>query len=289
MIWQLATGLKQFLPHLGATIKNIVVSPKGSAYAIGLSDNSVMVLSTSELKPKANIAGIQSHAQIRWNRESRAIPCLLHPTKANNLLIATPSNQLNQSASAPYLQTFDTYSDRHISRQALARTNVTIMSHSPDNVVVSEPDITFLAATSDGQWMASVDEWLPSKRGDDGSDLTLDTGRKREVFLKFWRWSEPRKEWELITRVDAPHPSPDELGAESILDLAAAPSGHTFVTVATDGCAKIWKPKVRVRPGATAAAEATITWGFRKSINFAKRRADPTDILPLSALTLRLG
>lgn len=241
-----------------------------------------MTLSTSELKPKTNIAGIQSTAQIRRSRESRVVPCLLHPTLANNLLIATPSNQLDQSASSPYLQTFDTYSDRHISRQALARTNATIINQGPDKTLVSEPDILFLAATNDGKWLASVDEWQPSKKNALGEETTLNlhSGRKREVYLKFWNWNEPRKEWELITRVDAPHPSPEEMGSESILDLIAAPNGQAFATVGADGCVKIWKPKVRARPGQTAA-ESGVSWGYRKSINFSKQHHD-NDTLPIA-------
>jgi len=279
VIWQLETGHKQFLPHLGAAIKNIVVSPRSASYAVSLSDNSIMVLSTSELKPKANIAGIQSHAQLRRNRASRVVPCLLHPTKANILLIATPSNQLDQQASSPYLQTFDTYSDRHVSRQALARTNATILNQGPDNAFVSEPDISFLAATSDGHWLASVDEWQPPKSDEAFQNLNVE--RKREVYLKFWRWSEARREWELVTRIDSPHPSPEEMGAESVLDLIAAPNGQTFVTVGADGYVKIWKSKVRARPGASAAPENQITWGLRKSVNFAKRRRGDGESLPL--------
>jgi NET1-associated nuclear protein 1 (U3 small nucleolar RNA-associated protein 17) len=268
VLWQVETAHKQFLPHLGAEIKNIVVSPRGALYALSLSDNSVMVLSTSEFKAKANIAGIQSHAQLHPTRQARSVPCLLHPTKANSLLIATPSNQLDQAASSPYLQTFDTYSDRHVSRQALARTNATIVNQDPNKTLIAEPNISFLAVTSDGQWLASVDEWMPkSSSGKAGLDGQVPS-RKREVHLKFWRWSEARKEWELITRVDSPHPSSEELGSERVLDLIAAPNGQAFVTIGSDGSAKLWKPKLRVRPGST---ESSVNWTHRRAISFSKQ------------------
>jgi NET1-associated nuclear protein 1 (U3 small nucleolar RNA-associated protein 17) len=275
VLWQLDTGKRQYLPHLGAPIKNIVVSPKGSRYAITLSDNSIMVLSTSEFKAQANIAGIQSLAYSRKAQESN-VPCLLHPTISNNLLIATPSNQTDPNATSPYIQTFDTYSDRHVSRQALTRTNATLHNYGPNAAPISEPDITHLAATTDGQWLASVDEWGPSKHDPISS-------KKREVFLKFWRWSEPRKEWELITRVDAPHPSPDEMGSESILDLATSPEGSAFATLGADGCVKIWKPKTRARPG-VPAADSPVNWGCRKSVNFSKRLPVTAEVLPLALL-----
>ena len=51
MLWQLDTNLKQFLPHLSAAIESLAVSPKGTLYALRLSDNSVIVLSTAELEP----------------------------------------------------------------------------------------------------------------------------------------------------------------------------------------------------------------------------------------------
>ena len=283
VIWQRETGHKQYLPHLGAAINSVVVSPQGSSYALALTDNSIMILSTSDLKPKANIAGIQSAAvPRRHERGVRAIPCLLNPAIANNLLVATPSDQLDPSATSPYLQTFDTYSDRHISRQALTRTNATVTNHTPDNVPIPEPNVVLLAITKDGKWLASVDEWQPLKKNYLGEDpvLSLGTGKKQEIFLRFWNWNEARKEWQLITRVDAPHPSPEGMGSESVLDLTAAPGGHAFATVGSDGSVKIWGSKVRARPGATTT---TVSWGAREVVNFLKGRQD-MDRLPLATL-----
>ena len=45
---------------MSATIQNVVVSPSGTSYGVQLADNSTMVLSVAELKPTANIAGIQA-------------------------------------------------------------------------------------------------------------------------------------------------------------------------------------------------------------------------------------
>ncbi|KAF8248717.1 tricorn protease domain 2-containing protein [Wilcoxina mikolae CBS 423.85] len=271
VIWQLATGHKQFLPHMGAGIKNVVISPRGSAYALNLSDNSILTLSTSELIPTANIAGIQSAAR---PRESHATPCLLHPYIANNLLIAT-SNQLDQSASSPFIQIFDTFSDRHISRQALTRTNATIINQSPNKNALSEPDVVFIATTSDGQWLASIDEWQPFKGNalSEEAALNIDSGKKWEVYLKFWNWSELKREWEFITRIDAPHPCPEDMSAGSVLDLIAAPNGHTFLTLGADGCVKIWKPKGRASLS-VSTAESAVNWGYRKSVIIWKQRYD---------------
>ncbi|TGZ83749.1 WD40 repeat-like protein [Ascodesmis nigricans] len=268
VLWQLETGHKQFLPHLGSPIQNIVVSPQGTSYAVALADNSVMSLSTTELTPTANVAGIQSIVQKRTEDTGvRTVPCVLHPTITNHLLIAAPSDQSNPDSACPYLQTFDTASDRHISRQALARTNATTINISPEHHVVREPSITSLAITFDGEWLASVDEWNPPKPESPLPDnATGGQGLKREVFLKFWRWNARRKEWDLVTRVDSPHPSLDSTGDESILDLAPLPGSHGFVTVGTDGIARIWRPKDRNRPGATMTG--LTNWSCRKNINF---------------------
>src|SRR4051794_8605404 len=59
-MWQLDTAKLDFLPHLGATIENIVVSPRGSSYAVHLDDNSTMVLSTAEMVPTTYVSGVQS-------------------------------------------------------------------------------------------------------------------------------------------------------------------------------------------------------------------------------------
>lgn len=270
VLWQIETGVKQFLPNLGSTIENIVVSPKGGFYALSLADNSTMVLSTTELKPKANIAGIQSTTQPANSAFKAArVPCVLHPTLANNLLIATPSIQSDRRGQRPYLQTFDTFSNRHISRQALTRTTATTINQAPDHSRIAEPNITHLAITADGEWLASVDMW---ERQSGSDDLHAASDRHREIFLRFWKWSNNLKEWELVTRVDFPHPSVDDIGSEQIVDLIAAPRGHMFVTAGADGSVKIWKAKIRTRAGVPVQGEKgeLTNWSCKKVVNFAR-------------------
>ena len=238
VIWQLETGHKQFLPHLGAAINNIVVSPNATSYAISLADNSVMTISTTELKPTANIAGIQSLASpSNTSAEIPRTPCALHPTLASRLLVAAPSDQLDPNASAPYLQTFDTSSDRHIARQALARTNATNLNTGPENLPISESNITHFAISPDGQWLASVDSWTPPPTT---SATLTQPPNATEVFLKFWQWSPNTSDWNLITRVDNPHPSADSAGAETVLSLISSSTTSTFLTtVALGGCVRV--------------------------------------------------
>ncbi|KAI5853003.1 WD40-repeat-containing domain protein [Morchella snyderi] len=289
VMWQVETGHKQFLPHLGSIIECLVVSPKANSYAILLSDNSIMVISTAELKAKTNIAGIQSRVFLPTEARQCRVPCVFHPTTANRLLLATPASQIEGSTSSPYLQTFDTYSDRHVARQALTRTNATNFNTGPEQDFILEPNVTLMAITSDGTWLATIDEWKPPRRkSDDGSSespIVEDEGHGREIYLRFWKWTEQKKVWELVTRVDSPHPSASGLGAEEVYDLIAAPKGHEFATVGADGSVRIWKAKVRTRAGGieVRTAEGALTsWGCRRAIMFSKGQRE----LELSTSTL---
>jgi NET1-associated nuclear protein 1 (U3 small nucleolar RNA-associated protein 17) len=288
-MWQVETGHKQFLPHLGSIIERLVVSPKANSYAILLSDNSIMVISTAELKAKTNIAGIQSRLFLPTEARQSRVPCVFHPTTANRLLLATPASQIEGSTSSPYLQTFDTYSDRHVARQALTRTNATNFNTGPEQDFILEPNVTLMAITSDGTWLATIDEWKPPRRkSDDGSSespIVEDEGHGREIYLRFWKWTEQKKVWELVTRVDSPHPSASGLGAEEVYDLIAAPKGHGFATVGADGSVRIWKAKVRTRAGGieVRTAEGALTsWGCRRVVMFSKGQRE----LELSTSTL---
>jgi NET1-associated nuclear protein 1 (U3 small nucleolar RNA-associated protein 17) len=59
VIWQLATGHKQFLPRLGGTINTLSISDDQSLYAMSLADNSVHVISSANLKPTYSIQGVK--------------------------------------------------------------------------------------------------------------------------------------------------------------------------------------------------------------------------------------
>ncbi|TAQ86386.1 hypothetical protein B7494_g5298 [Chlorociboria aeruginascens] len=276
VLWQLDTGKKQFLPHMSATIQNLVISPSGSSYGVQLGDNSTMVLSTAELKPTANIAGVQacvlgyedtaeSHV---WRVEADPIdyplvqrtPVAINPTDPSRLLLGVGQNQeINPSKpvamNVPYLQTFDLASGHNISRQALTRSNVTNINIAPNAHPVSEPRVTLMQMSHDGKWLATVDEWIPPKSdvefiGHRGSDLAGERRRRKEVFLKFWQLDKATSTWELVSRIDSPHtPGDSSCGAGRILGLAADPTTKRFSTIGEDGIIRTWTTKTRKRDG----------------------------------------
>ncbi|KAF3899240.1 WD repeat containing protein, variant [Trichophyton interdigitale] len=246
VLWQLDTGRKQFLPHLTSTICNIVVSPKGSSYAIKLQDNSAMVLTTSELKPTASISGLQvlEDSRERHRKLSCRLPALVHPIHSNHLLITGSTAMGRDAANSSYIQTFDMRSNQQVYRQALTRTNASVLNVGPQGTQLTTPDITLIQVSHDGSWLASIDEW--QQYPDDVKALYpaiehQNREPKREVCLKFWRWNEPTTEWELVSRVNSPHTSTTG-EALTVLDLAVHPQGYMFATVASDGMLRIWTP-----------------------------------------------
>ncbi|KAL8846764.1 MAG: hypothetical protein Q9221_008170 [Calogaya cf. arnoldii] len=298
LLWQLETGHINTLPHLGAPIEAIVVSPSGSSYAIRLADNSAMILSTAELKPTFSIAGIQfpesnplEHLKLPYlptvdssSYENKARPRQLHPPAVNGplgLLCAVPSLMPSRVPSAvpqprSFLQTIDTISTQQLSRQAMTRTKATDLNVGPESNTIREPDILLIQLSQDGQWLVTVDEWVPPKRdlaahsyNDD--QATEEQDARREIYLKFWSWDEDTKVWSLVSRVDDPHASQCDLGVgkNRVLDLVADPSSSGFATVGQDGVVKTWKASARQRHNSTVRdkhGQGLVNWNCRSAI-----------------------
>ena len=300
VLWQLDTGKKQFLPHMSATIRNVVVSPSGTSYGVQLGDNSTMILSVTELSPTANIAGIQTsvldseeavESQVRRLAEKcdervfmQRTPAVISPTNPSRLLVGvgqtqeiSPSNPL--VSSIPYLQTFDLGSGHNISRQALTRSNETNINVTPTAQKISEPRVTLMKSSFDGKWLATVDEWTPPKRDLEfldhwGKKIDDDRCRRREVYLKFWQLNTERDTWELVSRIDAPHSLGESTsGAGRVLDLAADPSSLRFATVGEDGFVRTWSTKTRKRDGVAVReknGQALRIWDCQQAISLGK-------------------
>lgn len=265
VLWQLETGKKQFLPHLTSEVERLSISQEGDRYAVQMGDNSIMVLSSSELKPVANFAGLQMPVppqQLGSSYEEAQlanVTATLHPQHNDQLLLTVPATQPKTDqdvAARPFLQAFDLYNSRHISRQALARNNVTDFNLGPERTPIIPPDVAFLAISHDGSWLATVDEWMPPASdvqylAADEDQVEEEQLRRREVHLKFWQWDSAQSVWTLTTRVDAPHTrsADGSLGAGSVLGLIANPVSSGFVTIGEDAAVKTWKPKTRLRHG----------------------------------------
>ncbi|KAI9039256.1 WD repeat protein [Aspergillus affinis] len=251
VLWQLETGRKHFLPHLSSPICNIIVSSTGNTYVVKLADNCIMLLSARELQPFATIIGLQLYPKAT-RPQDRSVPlstycapqsttAALHPQHPDRILLAVPaSRQLTQCGrplpNSSVLQTYDINTNSHLSRQALARTNATTLSVSPEGSQIVAPDVVHLSISHDGKWMATVDDWCPYPQDVEALELL---GQKeatcitvRETYLKFWKWNTVSGTWELATRVDGPHFSRD--GPLPVLELASRPRSHEFATIGLD-------------------------------------------------------
>ncbi|KAK5734729.1 NET1-associated nuclear protein 1 [Elasticomyces elasticus] len=295
VLWQLETGKKQFLPHLTSEIERIVVSPEGDRYAVQMGDNSIMVLSTSELKPVANFAGLQLACPVSSNeltsQDSRLAPAVLHPHHTDQLLIAVPATQPKTATEAaearPFLQTFDLRAARHITRQALTRNNITDFTIGPEGTAVAPPNLVHIAISHDGQWLATVDEWMPPPSdvaflSDSVDGILEERLKRREVYLKIWQWDEAQSLWTLSTRVDAPHARAGKQtqGAGKVFVLVSDPVSAGFATVGEDGRVRIWKSKTRVRHSLAMTGGDGVElkeWVCRRTIELPKGGDERTD------------
>jgi len=261
VIWQLDTHQKQFLPHLSTSILNLTVSPTGSAYALRLGDNSVMILSTADLLPSTNITGLAVKQNLGRS------PMALHPTIANRLLAAIPayasSEARAQEAPATLLQVYDIESGLQISRQALTRNMTTAINVAPTGQMIEEPSVDHIAISHNGAWLATVDQWDPESGQLDPMFLQEDDRERRsdmsETCLRFWIWSADDNHWELVTRVDEPH----RQGSYSVLGVAFHPSKVQLATIGSDATVRIWSPKTRLRDGVAVKnklGEPLYTW-----------------------------
>lgn len=279
VIWQLETGRKDTLPHLGAPIENVVVSPQGSSYAVRLADNSAMILATAEMRPTFSVAGIQIPTMDYPSNLLPALPTIdnaharpklitkcpsaasVCPSRPGQLLIAVPPYCASRSSTimsgnTSYLQTIDLSSCQQLSRQALVRTKVTDLNMGPEGNLIEGPSVKHIATSHDGQWLATADEWAPPAR--DMEPLTFDSEKtqeeqifRQEVHLKFWSWNRAKENWELVARIDNPHSSSFGSAYESgcVIALVSDPSEIGFVTFGEDGCLKSWRPVTRRRHG----------------------------------------
>ncbi|KAH8431205.1 WD repeat protein [Aspergillus melleus] len=245
-----------------------------------------MLLSARELQPFATIIGLQLYPKVS-RPQDRSVPlptycapqsttAVLHPQYPDRILLAVPASRQLTHCGRPLpnssvLQTYDINTNSHLSRQALARTNATTLSVSPEGSQIVAPDVNHLCISHDGKWMATVDDWCPYPQDVEALELL---GQKeatgitlRETYLKFWKWNTGSAIWELATRVDGPHFSRD--GPLPVLELASRPRGHEFATIGLDMVVRFWCPTIRYRSGLKAANDTSSleAWKCRSSVD----------------------
>lgn len=272
-----------------AAINRISVSPTGTSYALRLADNSVIVVSTSELAPKAIMSSIQSRStgQVQeWvtnDVKSLSIAAVENKLAPNEIMVVVPANSdgfaVGQAPAAPFLQTFDISAGRHVTRQALARNNTITINRSPAGRKLDEANVNFIQTSADGHWLATAEEWEPpladvseTVAAFDDQLLRGQQKQRRESYLKFWKWNAEKQQWALHSRIDSPHRDDAQPHINRIIDLVVNPNGIGFASIGEDYVVRIWRPKSRKRDGTIVrgvTSEAQSTWTCWKALPIA--------------------
>ena len=232
-----------------------------------------MVLSTSELKPTANMPGLQGYGALenagpsiktvntiqpeRMRSNAYHSVCSINPATPSELVVAVPALQRDSNQQTlpdqPYLQTFNLSRDRHIARQALARSNATDSNIAPGGKRLREPNLAHLDIAHNGQWLATVDEWFPQLNDVEDMQAERDARtvakRYREIQLKVWSRNSDNT-WMLNTRIDGPHRDGTTQTSGRVLDLTMNPRRTQFTTIGTDACVRTWRLKTEKKKAA---------------------------------------
>lgn len=204
--------------------------------------------------------------------QRRRAPAVFHPYYPEQFLLAgLGADSTHLSA----LQVFNIESGLVISRQALTRTNVTILNKGPEGTPISTPDVQFMDISGNGQWLATIDSWIQPRQDVEAytNPLLPDEShvqKQNETFLKFWKWNEKQGNWELATRIESPHLASSGSAAQ-ILCLTARPDRSEFVTLGADLILKIWQPLARHITSSKSSSHRTnlmeSTWKSLTSID----------------------
>jgi NET1-associated nuclear protein 1 (U3 small nucleolar RNA-associated protein 17) len=228
-----------------------VISSSGSSYTLRLADNSVILLSTSDLLAKANIRGLSLSKEL-----SRKAVAVINPHRPNQLVIAAPSDtSLGAQSALTTLQTFDFATGHELSQQALVRNLTTATNVNSHGQRILSPDVVQLQISYDGLWLATVDEWAPPETDREPLDHHISdtvSASKTEISLKFWSLQKESNTWEMNTKARDPHSAIPQ----SVLKLASNPARAEVVSAGRDGYLRIWRPSMRQRNGMPVKNEA---------------------------------
>ena len=225
LISQINTGHRQFVPRLGAELTGLGQTNSGSLYSVSLSNNVVKIIDAGDLELVSEISGIQSISPPVTSSTSLYTPpvALLQPHREH--LYINGSN-----LSRGTLQGYDIWQDHQTQRIDVARITRTKLVGS-ENRPVFEPTVKFASFTSDGSWLATIDEW--------DNHYALDEHDPSEIFLKFWTWR--GKEWHVVTKIESPHGiCYHVLGLSSPKNISS--TKQEFASLGADGSVKIWRP-----------------------------------------------
>jgi len=247
VLWQLATGAKDFLPRLGAPLTTIAVSPQSVLFAVACADNSLRLIDAATLDERWRAQGL---AFAHTARESAA-------GAADNVFVVEPragAIVLNGTPGSAALQFFDAAAERHVLELQVEQRNTVSRSQDADTASCRVEQVCFSAC---GARMATFDTNRPRK------------GEKQPAVasssLKFWAYSGADNCFVLQAVVESPH-------QDVVSSLAYHPRLDLVVSGSHDGTFKVWQraaPNQQVARGGGAvpdehdAAATGAAWSCR--------------------------
>jgi NET1-associated nuclear protein 1 (U3 small nucleolar RNA-associated protein 17) len=201
VIWQLLTGIRQFLPRVGDKVVAISITPDQRYYALTLQDNSVRLIEVLSLTIHKSIKGLI------YAGGAPPTGLVLDPLHLRIAMNAKPGSlQFYRPSDDAYSPEFEVASIPPATKEV------------PRNGVL----VDHVCFSFDGKWMVTS-ERLKYPYGNLGTQATL----------KFWRFSHKLNDFGLNTRISEPHKN-------VLTSLLYHPTKDIVVTTSKDGKFKTW-------------------------------------------------
>lgn len=257
VVWQLASGLKDFLPRLGAGITYLSSSAKEARVAVTTADNAVRIINTASMKEDWEmrslfVPGPNPNASSSSSQKTVSTTQVLTQSDSNYRCIIKVENRSGCIGCNGYpgqIQMLDLATQTfRTSHEILQFTRVSKKESYSTMIVPSTTYFDYLD-TQLGSLMVTLDV----RRGEE-SDA--------DASLKFWEWNAEASIYRLSAQVDRPHgsarvtsaifspsssqcvrrPQQQDLKAASAVDQTSSSPSFTCscATSATDGSIKIW-------------------------------------------------
>lgn len=220
VIWQIDNDKTQFLPRLNGTIEKLSIDEnKPDYYNLLLKINGfneILCLSAVDLVSRLSVNSIRPNLKKNLTFKNSYSLVDVNP-KTGHLYFP------NQSM----IQVYDLIKNEQDSQQMIA--DVIPIGKVKSELKLTDPIITLLKFSEDGEWMCTFD----IIKNNEVEDLL--SANDKNYALKFWRFPSNNSGWELVTKIINPH----------LLSPVASilPFQSGFITSDSKGNLRLWKLK----------------------------------------------
>eukprot|EP00128_Syssomonas_multiformis_P007279 Colp12_sorted_trinity150504_noHs@23611 len=200
VVWQLASGTRNFLPRLGAELVRLSVSSDDSHYAVALSDNSVRIINVLQFKSVQHVHGLHLEHDLLCG-------LVVEPRNNHIALLSSPGT----------VQLYNPLTDRHVFETEVVSQNV--VSRMDEKAIIPTK-VDHVAYSRDGRTMATVE-----------SRIDLQAAPERR--LKIWSLDPNTQRFVMNTSIESPHNA-------TVVRAVFHPTQPMLVTCGLDRKFKIW-------------------------------------------------